>query len=649
MIESRSSIGAALSVAFACSAFSSHCAAADTSLAETRWEEVVVIGSHVPRPAREVGSAVTVFGAEDIAARKVALGSELLREVPGVAVSRSGQVGNLTQVRIRGAEGNHTLVLVDGIEVNDPAFGSEFDFANLLTYDLGRVEVLRGPQSALYGSDAIGGVVSLTTRRPEPGLAARAEAVAGSFGTTQLGATLGGGADRLSGAVSAVRYDSDGISASAIHPEKDGYENATLHARLDAALTPQVAARAVLRQVDNRVETDREDFAFPPGPTEGLIIDTDDVKESSQLYGLLALDAELLDGRWLHRAAYGFTRAETDVIEDRREVSASRGERRKLEYSTTLRLGGRDVEHALTAGVQHEALDFSNRSVSLPAANQRREDEQTSLVAEYALSLAGRAAVSASLRRDYNDLFDDATTARVTGSYLLASGTRVHASFGEGITNPGFYELFGFIPDSFRGNPDLEPERSVSWDAGVEQSLLQGRLLVDATYFRADLEDEIATVFDFATFSSTVVNQRGESERQGVEVTVEAELHPRWSLFGTYTHLDATEPDGSREVRRPRHAASLNLDARFLDGRARLNIGVLFNGARDDLEFVSATPESRVRLERYTLVNGALSYDVDERVQIFLRGENLLDEEYTEVFGYRTPGAAGYLGVRARL
>ncbi len=641
-----------LSVACACSAFSSLSAAADasSSLAETRWEEVVVVGSHVPRPAREVGSAVTVFGEEDIAARKVVMGSELLREVPGVAVSRSGQVGNLTQVRIRGAEGNHTLVLVDGIEVNDPAFGSEFDFANLLTYDVGRVEVLRGPQSALYGSDSIGGVISITTRAPEPGLDARAEAIAGSFGTTQLGATVAGGGDRLSGAVSAVRYDTDGISASAIQPEKDGYENATLHGRLDAELTPQVSARAVLRRVDNRVETDRQDFSFPPGPTEGLIIDTDDVKESSQLYGLLAVDAELLDGRWLHRAAYGFTRAETDVIETRREVSASRGERRKLEYSSTLRLGGSDAEHALTAGVQHEALEFSNRSASLPAANQRREDDQTSLVAEYALSLAERASVSASLRHDYNDLFDDATTARVTGSYLLtALGTRVHASYGEGITNPGFYELFGFIPDSFQGNPDLVPERSVSWDAGIEQSLLQGRLLVDATYFRANLEDEIATVFDFATFSSTVVNQRGDSERQGVELTVEAELHPRWSLFGTYTYLDATEPDGSREVRRPRHAASLNVNGRFLDGRARLNIGAVFNGARDDLEFVSSTPEDRVRLERYTLVNGALSYDVDERVQIFVRGENLLDEEYTEVFGYRTPGAAGYLGVRARL
>src|SRR5690606_8993483 len=204
----------------------------------------------------------------DIDVRRVDLGAELLREVPGLAVSRSGQVGNVTQVRIRGAEGNHTLVLIDGIEANDPGFGSEFNFADLLTYDIGRMEVLRGPQSALYGSEAIGGVISITTAEPTVGLAAHAEAQGGSFGTTQFGASVAGGTDAVAGRLSAMRYDTDGISASAIHPEKDGYETRTLHGKLDVALGERLHARVVLRQADNEVESDRQDFDFPPTPTE---------------------------------------------------------------------------------------------------------------------------------------------------------------------------------------------------------------------------------------------------------------------------------------------------------------------------------------------------------------------------------------------
>jgi vitamin B12 transporter len=198
------------------------------------------------------------------------------------------------------------------------------------------------------------------------------------------------------------------------------------------------------------------------------------------------------------------------------------------------------------------------------------------------------------------------------------------------------------------GNPELEPERSASWDAGVEQSLLNGRALVDVTWFHATLEDEIATVF-LPTFESTTVNQAGESERRGWEVTVQARLTPQWALRGTYTWLDATEPDGSREVRRPEHSGSINVNYSFLAGRGNLNLGALINGDQQDLEFVSATPATRVTLGGYTLVNLAVSYRLSERVELFARGDNLLDERYTQAFGYRSPGAAGYLGVRARL
>lgn len=623
--------------------------APDVSFSERRWEEIVVVGSHLPRPAREVGSALTVFGRDDIAARQVSLTSELLREAPGVAVNRSGQVGAVTQVRIRGAEGNHTLVFIDGIEANDPVSGSEYNFADLMTWDLERVEVLRGPQSALYGSEAIGGVINVATLDPESGFDARGQVQAGSFGTTQFGGTVSGGSEAVRGLFSASRYDTDGISSSAIQPEDDGYENTTLHGKLQAELGDQVSARLVLRHQDNEVESDRQDFDFPPTPTQGLVVDSDGRTESSQLYGLLEVEARLLDDRWLHRARYGYTDTETDAYAGDTFTNGSRGERRKLGYETTFLLGDDEVGHALTGAIAREDLEFENRYVTFPGANQTQEDDQTSYVGEYALSFGNAASISLSVRHDDNDRFESATTYRATGSYLFdGSGSRLHASYGEGITNPTFTELFGFTPDTFIGNPELEPERSEGWDVGIEQSLFGGRALVDVTYFQADLQDEIITVF-LPSFESTAVNQDGESKRDGIEVSASAQLDEAWSLNGTYTYLDATDPTGVEEVRRPRHSGSVDVNYAFLGGRGNVNLSALFNGEQEDSEFVSATPQTRVTLDSYTLVNLAVSFDVTDKVELFARGENLLDEDYTEVFGYRSPGAAGYVGVRARL
>lgn len=620
------------------------------TLTQRAWEEMVVVGSHQPRPAREVGSAVSVLDAADMQRRRVALGSELLREIPGLAVNRSGQVGNLTQVRIRGAEGNHTLVLIDGIEANDPGLSGEFNFADLLTYDVGRVEVLRGPQSAMYGSEAIGGVISIRSAEPRQGLEVHGEVEGGSFGTQRLGASLAGAGEHVSGRLSAVRFDTDGISASAIEPEEDGYENTTLHGVLGVQITPQLDARLVLRNAENDVETDRQDFDFPATPTQGLIVDADNNTESSQRYGLFEVNAALLDGDWLHRAAYGYTDTESDSFSAGVRSNGTRGERRKLEYQSTLKLGSGGLRHTLTGGVQRELLEFENISASFPGANYRRQDDQTSYVAEYALTANDVASLSMSVRHDDNDRFDDATTVRVTGSYLLEStATRLHASYGQGITNPTFTELFGFNPNSFVGNPELTPEASDGYDFGIEQSLFAGRALVDVTYFRATLDDEIITVFDVDTFTSTVANQAGDSDRRGVELTLRAQIDEQWLLQGSYTYLDATDPDGRGEVRRPDNTASVNVNYRFLGGRGNLNLGAVFNGEQEDSEFINATPRDRVTLDEYTLLNAAVSFDVNDTLQLFVRGENLLDEDYTEVFGYRSPGAAGYLGLRARL
>jgi len=611
-------------------------------------EEVISIGSFSPRNAADVGGAVAVLTSLDIENRQALHSADLLRELPGVEVSRTGQTGGLTQARIRGAESNHTLVLIDGIEVNNPGFGSEFDFANLLAFDIGRIELLRGPQSAMYGSDAIGGVISIQTRgAEEEGVTGALEAQAGSFDSTQYAARIAAKQARWQGSLSAARFETDGVSASALEPERDGFENTTLHGKLQVELSDAFRIVGVLRQSDGEVDTDTQDFAFPSTPTQGLVIDANQRTEADLFYGRLAIEGSHLDGRWLQSLSLGYTEVETDNLVDGAFSDGNTGERELLSYETSYRFDANEAQHTVSLGLQREELEFENRFVAIAGANFEADDDQSSAIVSYALRLNSGFAASISARHDRNDRFDDATTVRGELSYQWRGpGLRIHASAGEGVTNPSFFELFGFTPGSFVGNPNLEPEKSVGFDVGIERTFFDGTLQADLTYFEADLTDEIATVFSPVDFSSTAENQRGDSERRGVELRINGVYGKHLSYALSYTYLDAEDPDGRDEVRRAEHIASLNLDYAFAADRGNLNLTVQYNGDQEDSEFIFATPIDRVNLDAYTLVNLVGRYKLTDQLEGFARAENLFDEDYQEVFGFRSVGRAGYVGLR---
>lgn len=257
--------------------------------------------------------------------------------------------------------------------------------------------------------------------------------------------------------------------------------------------------------------------------------------------------------------------------------------------------------------------------------------------------------MSGAVRHDINSDFDDATTYRVAGAYVLPwTGTRLHASYSTGVTNPTFFEQFGFFPGSFVGNPNIKPEESQGWDVGVEHPFLGGDLVLDVTYFQTNLEDEIITTFDPMTFLLGVDNLDGESEREGIEVSLRAEPLEGLSVDAGYTFTQSTDATGRTEVRRPKHIAHLNLNQRFLDDRANIGLSVRYTGKQSDAEFVSLTPQDRVDLDAFTLVNLTGSYQITDHIQAFARLENLLDENYEEVFSFVSPGIAGYAGVRIK-
>ena len=587
--------------------------------------------------ARLLGSSITVLTAPEIAARQTQVLSDVLRDVPGVEVSRTGTVGGLTDVRIRGAESNHTLVLIDGIKVSDP-YQDAFDFAGLLADEVAKLEVLRGEQSALYGSDAIGGVLNYITASgaDRPGVQARLEG--GSFGTGEFSGRVAGVTHGFDLAVSGQVYHTDGIVVAPEGSRNVGADIDALSARLTYSFAPNFRVRAVGRFSDTRADTDDQDYTVT-----GAAIDSDTFYRNRAGYGLVGLEYEGLGGRWRNSLDVQAADTERKDYEYGGQFQfGDKGRRYRASYVSTLKFGTDRVSSTLTGAVDGERDQFQTLDPFGYADTTRRHIDTYGVVGQYDLVLDHRLAIGAAYRHDANSRFRDDDTFHAQASYLFDEGTRLHAAGGSGVKDPGVFELFGYAPTSnFVGNPGLKPERSVGWEAGVEQTLFAGRARLDATYFDSTLTDEITT--DYGVVPNTVINLGSDSTRRGVEVSARADLTHGFKATGAYTYLDSRQ-DGAPEIRRARNIASVNLDWRSGDDRVGAHVTARYNGDQLDTDFASF---QTVRLPDFTLVTLGADYRLTPALQLYGRIENLLDQDYQEVFGFREPGRAAYAGVRA--
>ncbi len=615
-------------------------------------DTVFVTASMTPTEAYTIGNAISVIDEAYIQQRQNPVVSDLLRSVPSIAVSRSGGPGQLTQIRMRGAEGNHTLVLVDGVEANELNFNGEFDYASLMAAGIERIEVLRGAQSALYGSDALGGVINIITKGGHPGFRFEGAAEGGSFAERQVTALLSGGTERVNGALSAGYYGTDGINLSRFGTEKDGSRTLTFSGKGMAQLTDNFRLDATARYVASKSDTDAQDFNWPPTATEGLVIDTADKQKNDLFYGRVQGELSLFDGHWVQQGSVQYADTQREYINPSDDLTGNHGSRLKFGYQSTVNFQTPsllDADHHVTVAYQREQQRFVNRG-AVPDAleNQKRKEPQDSFIGEYRVGFADQVFLSAGVRHDDNRMFANATTYRLAAAWQLKeTGTRFHASHGTAVTNPGFFELFGFYPDFFIGNPNLKPEESKSFDVGIEQKFFDDKLTLDVTYFHANLENEIVTVF--AGFSTTVENLVGTSKRDGVEVMLSAQLTKNFSIGGSYTYTDSRQPGGAPEVRRPKHMGNFNANYAFAGGRGNVNLDLSYNGKQLDNEFASSTPETVVTLKDYLLVTLAASYRLTDSLEIYGRVENMIDQNYEEVFSYRSPGIGAFAGLRVKL
>ncbi|MEQ8292722.1 MAG: TonB-dependent receptor [Roseovarius sp.] len=614
---------------------------------------LVFSGGLTPVEAREYGRAATVLTEEEIEDRGARYAVDLIRALPGVSVSRTGSAGGLTQVRMRGHEGNHTLVLIDGVEVVSPSQG-EYDFSGLLSADIERIEVLRGPQSSLYGSNAIGGVISITTKRAtEPGISGRAGVEFGSDGTAQVSLALRQRSDKLALSFSATRRDTGGYDVSGLNGEDDGDINETYNLNAQYFATENLTFGGTLRHVKSRSDLDSQVYTALT-PAGQILVDDLSGSDTAETFGSLYAELDTFDGRFRNRLDLSFADIQTDRFNGTGAQSGDTTEtRQKISYKGSVALDGGTVEtarHVVTVGAEWERETFVNNNpafVSAPSQLIKQTREQTALVAEYQGKLTDSFNMQLSLRHDFNDAFEDFTTYAAGLSYTLPNRTtRLHASGGTGVQNPTMFEQFGFSND-FIGNPDLKPEQSQGWDIGIEQQFLGGRGLVDITYFQDELTDEISTTVDPATGRWKPFNQMGKSDRKGVEIGASLQVTARLDLGLNYTWLEAENPNGSTEVRRPEHEVLLQMGYNFPDDRTRFTMDVQHVANNVDLFFPPSFISVPVTLPDYTLANIGLRHQLTDSVEIYGRIENLTDEKYQEVLGYDTPGRTAFIGLNA--
>lgn len=587
------------------------------------------------------GSAVSVIGPERIAASKEGSVADILKGEPGLIVAQSGGVGGVVDVRIRGAESNHTLVMIDSVRVSDPtSTGGEFDFALFSLANVERVEIVRGPQSGLYGSEAIGGVINIVTKAGSGPPSGFAEVSGGSYGTFTQRAGVSGSSGPLAYSIAVANTRTEGFSKLATGTEKDGAEKQAATARFDYTFSPAftVSTRLAYHRLEADLDTTTRDRLR-------------DRTERTLLDGAVTGKLVSLDGRWknsvtlysmgVDRLFYAQNGANTSTSFT---TSRFEGSRTGIEWQSDLTV--RDVDR-LTVGakIEREAAEARDRTNTAPIVDRFDEElinkaafalYQFNPVKAFTLTAAGRV-----------DEFGPAgthATWRLSGSYRIAgSGTKLRASYGTGAKAPTIFQRFEssnvggilVIP-----NPTLEVETSKGFDVGIDQSLLDGRLTASATYFDNDIDNLIE--FTFLTATSGQYQNLAAARTRGVE-TQAAFKATDWLTFGAaYTWLEATDAaTGLRLRRRPEHTAKGSVTVKPFAG-VSLAAHVVYQS-----EHFNRAGE-RDAVSGFTRLDASGEWAIDPKLTLFVTAENLTDVTYQEVRTFATPGRSAYAGLRWR-
>ena len=607
--------------------------------------ELVVAATRTAQPIEKIGASVTVLTQATIDASQAISVPELLVQQPSVNFTRNGGPGASTSLNIRGAESQHTVVLIDGVKLNDPSSTQGgFNSGNLLVGDIARIEILRGAQSTLWGSQAIGGVVNIVTADPTAPFTSSVEAEAGARRTGYLRAGAGGATDRITWRLAGGYYTTDGFSAFKTGKEKDGYQNTGVSGRVRVALARNVSAE--VRSVYSKGKNDFDAFngdSAEFGRTEELVVYT-------------GLNFALLDGRWNNRLGYAYTDTDRENLNPARPTGPitfdAAGKNKRFEYQGVFAVS--DIVTA-TFGGESETSRMRTRSPTVTTQNAPFRTGRVgvdSLYGQLQVEPVQGLTLTGGMRYEDHDTYGSHTLGQVAAAYALNEGdTVVRASFGQGFRAPGLYELY-----SEYGNTGLSPEKFDSWDAGVEQRFLGGKARVSATWFHRQADNEIR-FFSCASGSATAVCNPGgvfrfgyydnvqKTKAQGVELIGEVKPVQGLTIVGNYTYTDAESNSGVTKgkqlTRRPKTMGNLSATYRW-------PIGVATTIAARRVGRTYNNDTNTQVVKGYTLVDLRASYPISQTLEVFGRIENVFDEDYQTILNYGAPGRGAFLGLRAR-
>ena len=573
-------------------------------------DTIIVTGTRLDTPASETGTAVTVIGEAEL--ERTAFALDAIATAPGVTVNQNGAFGGAATVRIRGAASEQTLVLIDSVPVNDPTSpGGGYDFASLDTAQIERIEVLRGAQSTLWGTDAIGGVVNIVTKRAAPGLGVTGFAEAGSFGTVRGGAAIEGGFEQGDFRLGASAVSSDGISKADEadgNTEDDGYDAVTLAGRGRYELGFGELA-ATMRYVDS--ETEFDSYGAVTGTQDG-----DEVSKTTQLSGALTFTNIAFAGALETMIQVAAADIDRESFTNGVSSFGSQGERQVYRYQGTWNL---TEDHRLAFGAEREDSSAGGDSSTIDGVFVLLELQPVE-----GLVLTG------GVRHDEADRFGAETTGKFAASWQLTDQVRLRGTAGTGFKAPTLFQTTYVCCGATEPNADLRAETSEGFDVGVEYTLAGGRAAVAATYFDQTVENQIGFSFAVGGYENIA-----RVDTKGVELAARFAITEAWSLAGNYTYIEAEDGQGGGLIRLPEHSAYGELA--YDGGRWGGALSVRHNGEEQD----SLGP-----VDAWTRLDASARYDLTNRMQLYVRGENLTDEQYQQVFGYGTPGLSGYVGVR---
>ena len=601
---------------------------------------IIVAANRDETPLSQVGQSVTIITADDIKRRQAVAVVDLLRTVPGVTFTRNGGIGTSTSVNIRGADSDQTVALIDGVKINDPSSpGSGFNFGNLLTGNISRIEVVRGSQSVLWGSQAIGGVINIISREPTDDLTFNANAEYGWRDTGQIIGNVSGKFGPVSASVGAGYLRSDSLSAfneARGATERDGYKNYGANAKFNIALSDAISVD--LRGWYSNGKVGIDGFA-PPIFAFG---DTRETAETEELVGYAGLNAAFLDGRFRNRIAYAYT----DTTRENLDVSGAtpvqtfdaKGKNERLEYQGNFEIA---TGYGLTFGAETEKSSFRTASFGGPVS--RADARINSFYGQLSATPVDGLTLTAGARRDDHDTFGGKTTFAANGVFSPNGGaTTVRGSYGEGFKTPSLFQLFSDF-----GNTTLRPESSKGWDAGITQKLLGGAIEVGATWFHRNTSNQIVFISCATPLTGICVGRPfgtydnvARARAKGLEFGLTLKPVEALTVQANYSWIDAeNRANGLKLARRPSQSVNASVDYRWAFG---LETGATVTHVGDSFDNASNTR----RLDGYVLVDLRASYPITQGVSLYGRIENLFNEEYETIFRYGTPRRAAYAGVR---